>query len=59
MTPACAADVNADGQLNILDFVAFQLLFVGGDPGADCDGNGALNILDFVCYQQLFQAGCL
>jgi probable HAF family extracellular repeat protein len=57
-TGGCAADVNGDGALNILDFVAFQVLFVGGDPGADCDGNGALNILDFVCYQRLFQAGC-
>jgi hypothetical protein len=54
----CPADINADGQLNILDFVAFQLLFVAADPAADCDHNGELNILDFVCYQALFQAGC-
>jgi hypothetical protein len=54
----CAADVNGDGDLNILDFVAFQGLFVAGDPAADCDGNGALNILDFVCFQGLFAAGC-
>jgi hypothetical protein len=26
------ADVNADGVLNILDFVAFQGLFIGGCP---------------------------
>jgi hypothetical protein len=50
--------VNGDGALNILDFVAFQVLFVGGEVGANCDGNGALNILDFVCYQGLFQQGC-
>jgi hypothetical protein len=54
----CAADVNGDGNLNILDFVAFQGLFQMGDPGADCDGNGLFNILDFVCYQGKFQAGC-
>jgi hypothetical protein len=54
----CAADVNGDGALNILDFVAFPGLFVGGDPGADCDGNGALNVLDFVCYQGVFVGGC-
>ena len=54
----CAADVNGDGVLNILDFVAFQGLFQAMDPCADCDGNGMFNILDFVCYQALFQAGC-
>ena len=54
----CPADVNGDGLLNILDFVAFQTLFQAGDPAADVNGDGALNILDFVAYQQLFQAGC-
>jgi outer membrane protein assembly factor BamB len=57
-TAGCPADVNADGELNILDFVAFQNAFTSGDPAADCDGNGAFNILDFVCFQGLFQAGC-
>jgi Dockerin type I domain len=56
--PACAADVNGDGNLDILDFVAFQQLWQQQDAAADCDGNGLFNILDFVCYQQLFQAGC-
>jgi hypothetical protein len=55
---ACPADVNADGNLDILDFVAFQLLFADQDPAADCDANAEFNILDFVCFQQLFQAGC-
>jgi len=54
----CEADLNGDGVLNILDFVAFQNAFTSGDPVADCDANGALNILDFVCYQNLFSAGC-
>lgn len=55
---ACLADFNGDGSLDILDFVAFQIAFVAGDPAADCDTNGSFNILDFVCFQQLFQAGC-
>jgi photosystem II stability/assembly factor-like uncharacterized protein len=54
----CIGDANGDGELNILDFVAFQLLFVAGDPAADCTGDGALSILDFVCFQQAWQAGC-
>ena len=55
---ACAADVNGDGVLNVLDFVAFQLLWQDGDPAADCDANGAFNVLDFVCFQQVFQNSC-
>jgi hypothetical protein len=54
----CYADFNGDGSLDILDFVAFQNAFVGGDESADCDGDGALNILDFVCFQNAFGAGC-
>jgi hypothetical protein len=54
----CSADVNGDGMLNILDFVAFQELFVNQDPDADCDGNGIFDILDFICYQIFFQEGC-
>lgn len=60
LTPegACEADVNGDGKLNILDFLAFQNAFTSGDASADCDGNGALNILDFLCFQGLFAEGC-
>ena len=54
----CPADVNGDGTLNVLDFVAFQLLWVDQDPGADCDANAEFNVLDFVCFQQLFVDGC-
>jgi hypothetical protein len=55
---ACPADCNADGALNILDFVCYQLLFQSDDLAADCNADGALSILDFVCFQGLFQAGC-
>jgi hypothetical protein len=55
---ACPADCNADGALNILDFVCFQTRYQAGDPAADCNADDVLNILDFVCFQGLFQAGC-
>ena len=54
----CPIDLNADGELNILDFVTFQLLWQGSDAAADCDANGVLDQLDFVCFQQLFAEGC-
>jgi len=55
---ACAADVNGDDVLNILDFIAFQGLFEAGDAAADVNGDGLLNILDFIAFQGLFEAGC-
>jgi hypothetical protein len=57
--PSCPADINTDGELNVLDFVAFQLAFQADDLSADCDADGVLtNPLDFICFQQSFQAGC-
>lgn len=55
---ACDADINGDGSLDILDFIALQNAFKSGDLEADIDGDGKLSILDFVAYQNLFQAGC-
>jgi len=52
-----AADVNQDGALNILDFVAFQALFAAQDPFADFNDDGAFNILDFIAFQAAFSAG--
>jgi hypothetical protein len=57
--PPCPADINADGALNILDFVAFQQAFTAGELSADCDGDGVLvNPLDFVCFQRVFVGEC-
>ena len=56
--PGCYADFDGDGNLTILDFVAYQIAFTSGDPNADCDGDGDLTILDFVCFQTAFQEGC-
>jgi len=58
LTGECVADCNADGQLNVFDFVCFQLAFQSGDLAADCTKDGELNVFDFVCFQQVFAAGC-
>jgi hypothetical protein len=57
-TAGCAGDFNGDGMANVLDFVAFQLAFVAGDPLADVNDDGMLSVLDFVVFQILFQEGC-
>ena len=54
----CPADTNGDGDLSILDFVAYQGLWQAQDDSADVNGDGAFDILDFVAYQSLFQSGC-
>ena len=55
---SCYADCNADGLLNILDFVCYQNRFTTGHPLADCDANGVLDMLDFMCYSDAFMGGC-
>jgi len=50
------ADVNADLEVNILDFVAFQDLFDASDPAADVNEDGEFNILDFTAFQSIFAA---
>jgi hypothetical protein len=56
--PPCPADVDGDGALTVMDFLAFQMLFDAGDARADFDGDGALTLFDFLVYQNAFQAGC-
>jgi hypothetical protein len=55
---ACPADLDADGELTIFDFLAFQNLFDAMDPIADFDGDGAFTIFDFLAFQNAFDAGC-
>ena len=54
----CYPDCNADGVLNILDFVCFQAAFLDGAIEADCNRDCVFSILDFVCFQSRFVAGC-
>jgi len=57
-TVGCSADVNGDGNLDVFDFVAFQVAFIANDLIADCNGDGFLDIFDFACFQQVFVEGC-
>jgi len=54
----CPADLDGDGDLTILDFLAFQNLFDDDDPIADFDGDGDLTLFDFLTFQNAFDAGC-
>ncbi|MEQ8316985.1 MAG: GC-type dockerin domain-anchored protein [Phycisphaerales bacterium] len=54
----CRADVDGDGELTVMDLLAFQSFFDAGDPRADFDGDGELSLFDFLAFQNAFAAGC-
>ena len=56
--PACPADLNADGRVNVDDLEAFVNAFLAADPLADLDGNSAINVDDLEAFVQSFLAGC-
>jgi hypothetical protein len=51
----CKGDMYPDGNLTILDFLAFDQAFKEGLPEADFNDDGVLNVLDFVAFQAAFQ----
>ncbi|GIK19700.1 MAG: hypothetical protein DYG93_08800 [Leptolyngbya sp. PLA2] len=54
----CAADWNADGPVNTLDFIAFLNDWAAKEPRADVNGDGTINTLDFIAFLNLWAAGC-
>jgi len=54
----CAADLDADGELTLFDFLMFQNLFDAGSGEADFDADGELTLFDFLAFQNAFDAGC-
>jgi len=62
ITPACIADVNADGIVDGNDFTAFINSFAAGDitldPIADVNDDNIVDGNDFVIFINAFGAGC-
>lgn len=56
--PACAADLNGDGELNFFDVSAFLGAFAAMDPAADMNGDGLYNFFDVSAFLAAFAAGC-
>jgi len=54
----CRADLNDDGEVNTLDFLAFLNAYAAGDPVADFNGDTILDTLDFLAFLNAFTAGC-
>jgi hypothetical protein len=56
--PLCPGDCNADGSLDLFDFLCFVNQYNTHDPAADCTADGDFDFFDFVCFINLFNAGC-
>lgn len=54
----CRADVTADGELDLFDFLDYQTLFMDRNPRADFTGDGVFDIFDFLRFISAFQDGC-
>ncbi|MCB9846059.1 MAG: hypothetical protein H6811_08750 [Phycisphaeraceae bacterium] len=58
LPPACAADIDGDGDADGDDFFGYLDLFAAGDAAADLDGDGDRDADDFFLYLDFFAAGC-
>lgn len=54
----CAADFNADGEVNTIDFIAFLGAWSAGEAEADINGDGTINTPDVIAFLNLWVAGC-
>jgi murein DD-endopeptidase MepM/ murein hydrolase activator NlpD len=54
----CRPDINADGAVNVADFLAFLAAYAAASPIADIDHSGQVNVADFLSFLQLYAAGC-
>lgn len=54
----CPADVNSDGQLDLVDFFDFLNAFDAGDEEADVDGSGVVDLTDFFEFLMDFDTSC-
>ena len=55
---ACPPDLNGDGEVNTLDFLAFLNAWSAGEPVADWNGDGVVDTRDFLVYLNDWVAGC-
>ena len=56
--PLCAADINGDSRIDVLDLVAYRQAFMDGDAVADCNADGELNVLDYLCFRRSYAQPC-
>jgi hypothetical protein len=55
---ACAADFNADRQVDFFDYLDFAAAFAGGDTSADFNGDNQVDFMDYLDFVTAYDAGC-
>jgi len=58
LRPACAADLNDDGVIDLSDFFAFFNAFDTSDPAADVDDAYGVDLGDFFAFFNAFDSNC-
>ncbi|MDX2147300.1 MAG: beta-propeller fold lactonase family protein [Planctomycetota bacterium] len=56
--PACAADFDNSGQVDLFDYLDFASAFSTEDPRADLDSNGQVDLFDYLSFAEAFAEGC-
>jgi len=56
--PACAADFDGNGLVQVPDIFAFLSAWFAQGPGADFDGNGQVQVPDIFAFLSAWFAGC-
>lgn len=54
---SCPADLNADGIVDLADFLLFISWYQANDARADIDANGLINFQDITAYRGIFVPG--
>jgi hypothetical protein len=54
----CRPDLNADGAVNVQDFLLYLAAFAAADPRADFTGDGSITISDFLAFLSAYASGC-
>lgn len=56
--PACAADFDDSGAINVQDIFGFLAAWFAGEPRADFDGTGGNTVADIFAFLAAWFAGC-
>jgi hypothetical protein len=58
LTVTCHTDLNRDGVVNIIDYLAFLAGYSRGDLRCDFTGNGAVDVSDYLAFLAAYADGC-
>ncbi|MDX2146726.1 MAG: NF038122 family metalloprotease [Planctomycetota bacterium] len=54
----CRADINADGQVDVFDYLDFAAAYSIEDPAADVNADGQVDVFDYLDFAAAYSTGC-